>query len=170
MVDFFVTLFNCLQSFYFGTNKVQYSPKSNLNQWNGEQNYTCKRSCSLTWTFRFMYIYTWEGAKQRSFIVAAKSSPGLYTMVHLYWKLIIRSKLILGLSPASKASREVAYLTERKNLNTPVYAVKEFVCLSVINFDFDPNYLRTGKNRVFFHPFHHVASSKNGEMGLFRVF
>ena len=30
---------------------------------------------------------------------------------------------------ASKASREVANLTERKILHTPVYGVKEFVCL-----------------------------------------
>ena len=43
---------------------------------------------------------------------------------------------------ASKASREVANLTERKNLYTPVYGVKEFVCLSVVNFE--PNYLKTG--------------------------
>ena len=40
--------------------------------------------------------------------------------------------------PASEASRELANLTERKNPHTPVYDVKEFVCLSVINFD--PNY------------------------------
>ena len=38
--------------------------------------------------------------------------------------------------PASEASREVDNLTERKNLHTPVYGVKE--CLSVVNFD--PNY------------------------------
>ena len=44
------------------------------------------------------------------------------------------------LSPASEASREVANLIERKN--TPVYGVKEFVHLSVLNFD--PNDLRTG--------------------------
>ena len=31
--------------------------------------------------------------------------------------------------PASKASREEANLTERKNAHTPVYGVKEFVCL-----------------------------------------
>ena len=30
--------------------------------------------------------------------------------------------------PPSEASREVANLTERKNLQTPVYGVKEFVC------------------------------------------
>ena len=45
--------------------------------------------------------------------------------------------------PASKANREAANLTERKNPHTPVYGVKEFVCLSIINFD--PNYLRTGR-------------------------
>ena len=33
--------------------------------------------------------------------------------------------------PASEARREVANLTERKNPHTPVYGVKEFVCLSV---------------------------------------
>ena len=32
---------------------------------------------------------------------------------------------------ASEGSREVANLTERKNLNTPVYGVEDFVCLSV---------------------------------------
>ena len=56
-----------------------------------------------------------------------------------------------GHPPASKARREVANLTERKNLHTPVYGVKEFVCLSVVNFD--PNYLRTGKREwaeIFF--------------------
>ena len=45
--------------------------------------------------------------------------------------------------PASKASGEVANLTERKNPHAPVYGVKEFVCLSVTKFD--PNYLRTIK-------------------------
>ena len=34
--------------------------------------------------------------------------------------------------PASEAIREVANLTERKNPYTPVYGVKEFVCLIVI--------------------------------------
>ena len=33
--------------------------------------------------------------------------------------------------PASEVTREGANLTERKNLHTPVYGVKEFVCLSV---------------------------------------
>ena len=40
-------------------------------------------------------------------------------------------------------SREVANFTERKNTHTPVYGVKELVCLSVTNFDL--NYLRTGE-------------------------
>ena len=49
----------------------------------------------------------------------------------------------LHYSPASEASREVANLTERKNLHTLVYGVKNLsVCLSVTNFD--PNYLRAG--------------------------
>ena len=48
--------------------------------------------------------------------------------------------------PASEASREVANLTERKNTHTPVYGVKEFVCLSVTNFD--PNYLGTGRTEL----------------------
>ena len=44
--------------------------------------------------------------------------------------------------PASKASTEVANLTERKNTHTPVYGVKEFVCPSVCLSvtKFDPNY------------------------------
>ena len=33
--------------------------------------------------------------------------------------------------PASEASKEVANLTELKNMHTPVHGVKEFVCLSV---------------------------------------
>ena len=41
----------------------------------------------------------------------------------------VQLKLIL--SPASETSREVVNLTERKNPHTPVYGVKEFVCLSV---------------------------------------
>ena len=45
--------------------------------------------------------------------------------------------------PGSEASREVANLNEIKNPHTPVNGVKEFVCLSVTNFDL--NYLRTGK-------------------------
>ena len=47
-----------------------------------------------------------------------------------------------GYPPMSEVSEEVANLTERKNKHTPVYGVKEFVFLSVINFD--PNYFRTG--------------------------
>ena len=37
--------------------------------------------------------------------------------------------------PASEVSREVANLTQIKNLHTYVYGVKEFVCLFVTNFD-----------------------------------
>ena len=49
--------------------------------------------------------------------------------------------------PASKASWEVANLTERKNPHAPLYGVKEFVRLSVCLFDFDPNYFRTGRTK-----------------------
>ena len=45
------------------------------------------------------------------------------------------------LSAKSKARREVANLTLRNNLHTPIYGVKEFVCLSVMNFVL--NYLIT---------------------------
>ena len=58
-------------------------------------------------------------------------------------------------TPASEARKEEANLTERKNLHTPVYGVKEFVCLSVCQdaMNFDPNYLRTGRTEwtdIFF--------------------
>ena len=49
--------------------------------------------------------------------------------------------LEFSLFPVSEASREIENLTERKNPPTPNYGIKEFVCLSVVNFD--PNYLRT---------------------------
>ena len=39
--------------------------------------------------------------------------------------------LKMNYPPASEGSREVANVTERKNQHTPVYGVKEFVCLSV---------------------------------------
>ena len=45
--------------------------------------------------------------------------------------------------PASEAIKELADLTERKNPHTPVYGVKESVCLSVTNFEL--NYLWTGR-------------------------
>ena len=49
--------------------------------------------------------------------------------------------------PVSEASREVANLTERKNLHTPIYSAKEFVCLSVCLSvsKFDLNFLGTGE-------------------------
>ena len=46
-------------------------------------------------------------------------------------------------TPASEVSREVVNVTERKNPHTPIYGVREFVCLSATNFD--PNYLRIGR-------------------------
>ena len=62
-----------------------------------------------------------------------------------YFLLNIKFHLchICDLIPSeSKVSRDVANLTGRKNLHTPVYGVIEFVCPSVTNFD--PNYLRSG--------------------------
>ena len=50
----------------------------------------------------------------------------------------------------SEASREVANLTERKNPHTPIYGVKEFVCMSVCS------------------SVTMCAFSKNGEMHLLR--
>ena len=48
------------------------------------------------------------------------------------WKEYIFNHKNLYLFPlASKRSREVANLTERKNLHTPIYGVKEFVCLFI---------------------------------------
>ena len=47
-------------------------------------------------------------------------------MIKVFWK-----KQNQYYSPASEASREVANLTEINNPHTPVYGVKEFVCLSV---------------------------------------
>ena len=43
----------------------------------------------------------------------------------------LNKELLVCYPPASKESREVVNLTERKNLPTLVYGVKEFVCLSV---------------------------------------
>ena len=40
--------------------------------------------------------------------------------------------------PAREVSSDVANLTERKNPHAPVNGVKEFVCVSVTNFD--PNF------------------------------
>ena len=61
--------------------------------------------------------------------------------------------------PASEASREVANLTERKNPHTPVHGVKNFVRLSVINFN--PNYLRTGKTEWANKKFGHLLKHKS---------
>ena len=54
-------------------------------------------------------------------------------------------------------SREVANLTDIKNLHTPVYGVKEFVCLSVclsvINFDLNYKFAELAARAVFVSPF-----------------
>ena len=50
----------------------------------------------------------------------------------MLFEILDITRMISGFyPPASKASREVANLTERKNLPTPIYGVKEFVSLSV---------------------------------------
>ena len=64
--------------------------------------------------------------------------------------------------PASKASKEVANLTKRKNPHSSVYGVKEFVCLSVTKFDI--NYLKTSNTELS--NLFSMFASKNGEMGL----
>ena len=50
---------------------------------------------------------------------------------HIYLKCILGFGLWFN-PPVREANREVANLTERKNPHTPVYGVKEFVCLSVV--------------------------------------
>ena len=60
--------------------------------------------------------------------------PLFYYCIQFY-PLPVYYTFILCYPPASEASREVANLTERKNPHTPAYGVKEFVCLSVINFN-----------------------------------
>ena len=47
--------------------------------------------------------------------------------------LLEKVKVFLGVyPPAREASRELANLTERKNLHTHVNGVKEIVCLSAL--------------------------------------
>ena len=45
--------------------------------------------------------------------------------------ILFDPNLFLIYPPASQGSREAANLTERKNPCSPVYGVKELVCLSV---------------------------------------
>ena len=51
------------------------------------------------------------------------------------------------------SNKESVYskLSEQKNMHTPVYGIKEFVCLYVCLSvtHFGPNYLRTGKTFIF---------------------
>ena len=64
--------------------------------------------------------------------------------------------------PASAASREVANLTERKNIHTPYMVSENLSVCPYVCCKFDLNYLRTGKIEVWlpelflsacFHPF-----------------
>ena len=78
--------------------------------------------------------------------------PGQHTRkpAQPYSRKFYQTQSMFFIPLRAKQVREVANLTERKNLHTPVYGVKEFVCLSVslslclsvINFDH--NFLRTG--------------------------
>ena len=60
-----------------------------------------------------------------------KADGRFSTLVTALEKASLVEALAAGNPPASKASREVENLTERKNPPTPIYGVKEFVCLSV---------------------------------------
>ena len=67
----------------------------------------------------------------------------------------------IGNPPVSGASREVAILTEGKNLHTPVNGVKELsVCLSVYN------NISSISAPLAARPVFAMLASKNGEMGL----
>ena len=50
--------------------------------------------------------------------------------LNLILNYFLKIDFVISYPPASKVSREIANLTERKNLYTLVYGVKEFVCLS----------------------------------------
>ena len=76
----------------------------------------------------------------------------LWTNNYQWVSFMICSRVVYP--PGSEASMEVANLTERKNLHTPLYGIKEFVCLSVVNFD--PNRLYLSALFTMF------ASSENG--------
>ena len=54
-----------------------------------------------------------------------------HPLIFINMYTILARLLILSYPPASKTRKEVVNLTERKNLHTPIYGVKEFVCLSV---------------------------------------
>ena len=62
---------------------------------------------------------------------SSKSSLDKTYLLHL-------QKFVISLSPTSKESREVANWTGRKNLLTPVYSVKDFVCLSSVCYNIFP--------------------------------
>ena len=68
------------------------------------------------------------------------SEPHCMVIVHPTWINILLNSAIIPLQ--AKQAREITNLTERKNPNTPVYGVKEFVCLSVCLsvINFDPDY------------------------------
>ena len=72
---------------------------------------------------------TWWCASTLSTALLCSSRAGSWFWAYIQIGLRALSNIIVIL--LSEASREVANLTERKNTHTPVYGVKEFVCLSV---------------------------------------
>ena len=52
-------------------------------------------------------------------------------------------KIIIILSPYEQSKKGSSKFNWKKNPHTPVNGVKEFVCLSLVNFD--PNHLKTGR-------------------------
>ena len=61
----------------------------------------------------------------------SQSLSQLNKTIHRKLWLLYHSKLKFAYPPASEVSRELPNLTERKNLHTLVYGVKEFDCRSV---------------------------------------
>ena len=90
-------------------------------------------------------LYNWNKSATKRFRSSQmKERRNFFVCVQLVLVYSLNYFITLLINPpVSKACREVANLTWRKNPHTPVYGVKEFVFLSVTNFDL--NYLRTGK-------------------------
>ena len=70
--------------------------------------------------------------------------------------------VLLGWSPASEASREVANLTERKNTHPPLYGVKEFVCLSAC-YQFRPKLTNQKKRLLIYFTCESLTIFKDGK-------
>ena len=108
--------------------------------WRKVKMYFC---CEMIWKQNFLFFIPNMISLQA--LSNSYNLSGLYFSVILFWFSFSALPDVwiyfLVLSPVSEGSRELANLTERKNLHTPLHVVKEFVCLSVMNFDL--NYLQT---------------------------